>query len=148
MSLGKVPANVAIVEGDAATVVHAKVFKGLRAFNREHAVPPDRAPLVMSATDAGGAMVGGLVAESAWKWLFVDLLWVEDGQRGRGIGRSLLCAAEAEARRRECIGVYLDTFDFQARPFYERLGYIVFGTLEDYPPGHSRFYLRKRLVDE
>lgn len=54
--------------------------------------------------------------------------------------------AEDEGRLRGCIGVYLDTFDFQARPFYEKLGFTVFGTLEDYPPGHRRFFLKKRLA--
>ena len=48
-------------------------------------------------------------------------------------------AMEAEAIRRGCRGAYLDTFSYQARPFYERLGYEVFGTLDDYPAGHQRF---------
>jgi hypothetical protein len=50
-----------------------------------------------------------------------------------------------EAIRRGCRGAYLDTFSYQARPFYEKLGYAVFGTLDDYPPGHQRFFMRKRL---
>jgi hypothetical protein len=41
--------------------------------------------------------------------------------------------------------VWLDTYSFQARGFYERLGYTVFGTINDYPPGHSRFFLTKTL---
>jgi hypothetical protein len=52
---------------------------------------------------------------------------------------------EVEARRRGCHSAYLDTFDYQARPFYEKLGYVVFGTLEDYPKGHQRFYMMKKL---
>jgi hypothetical protein len=40
----------------------------------------------------------------------------------------------------------LETHSFQARPFYEKCGYKVFGTLEDYPPGHAKFFLRKRLA--
>jgi hypothetical protein len=55
--------------------------------------------------------------------------------------------AEAEAVQRGCRAVALDTFSFQARGFYERLGYSVFGVLNDCPPGHSRFYLTKRLRD-
>ena len=54
--------------------------------------------------------------------------------------------AEREAIRRGCRTIWLDTFTFQARGFYERLGYSVFGTLEDYPPGHSRFFLKKSLT--
>jgi hypothetical protein len=40
----------------------------------------------------------------------------------------------------------LDTFEYQARPFYEKLGYQLFGTLDGYPPGYRQFYLCKRLV--
>lgn len=93
-----------------------------------------------------GALVGGLTGETGWKWLFVDLLWIAETHRGRGLGARLLRSAEAEAVRRGALHVYLDTFDFQARPFYERQGYELFGTLEDYPPGHCRFFLRKDLT--
>jgi hypothetical protein len=48
-------------------------------------------------------------------------------------------------KARGCIGAHLDTFTFQARPFYERHGYAVFGQLDNYPGGHSRFFLSKRL---
>lgn len=65
--------------------------------------------------------------------------------RGQGYGTKLMAAAEAEARRRGCRDAYLDTFSFQARPFYERCGYEVFGTLEDFPTGHQRFVMRKSL---
>ncbi len=75
----------------------------------------------------------------------MDALWVADVVRGQGHGGRLLAAAEAYALERGCIGVFLDTFSFQARPFYERNGYGVFATLADYPPGHERCFLRKRL---
>ena len=90
-------------------------------------------------------MVGGLLGETNVGWLFVAALWVAERFRGRGIGTALLAEGEAEARRRECIGVYLDTYSFQARPFYERLGYELFGTLPDCPPGGAKYYLYKRL---
>ena len=78
-------------------------------------------------------------------WLQVDVLWVAAALRGRGEGARLMAAAEAYAAQKGCVGVVLDTFSFQARPFYERLGYRVFGQLDDYPPGHTRFYMEKRL---
>ena len=54
--------------------------------------------------------------------------------------------AEAIAHTRGCMGVWLDTFSFQARAFYEKRGYKVFGTIDDYPPGQSRFWMKKLLV--
>jgi GNAT superfamily N-acetyltransferase len=70
---------------------------------------------------------------------------VDDRFRGAGHGSALIEAAEQLARERDCIGVNLDTFEYQARPFYEKLGYTVFGTLEGYPPGYRQFFLAKPL---
>ena len=82
---------------------------------------------------------------SYWRWLFVDLLFVPAAHRGQGLGTALLNEAEAKARERGCIGVWLLSFSFQAPQFYQRLGYRPFGTIEDYPPGHNCTYLFKRL---
>ena len=62
-----------------------------------------------------------------------------------GVRTKLLTAAEDLARARGCVGASLDTFEYQARPFYEKLGYELFGTLDGYPPGYRQFYLRKNL---
>ena len=75
--------------------------------------------------------------------MFVDGLWVGEGWRGGGLGRALMARAEDHARARHCHAAWLDTF--QARGFYEKLGYESFGVLDDYPPGQSRHFLRKRL---
>ena len=55
-------------------------------------------------------------------------------------------SAEAYAQSRGAVGVTLETHSFQARPFYERLGYQVFSTLDGYPSGHSKFFLKKVLA--
>lgn len=89
---------------------------------------------------------GGLLGHTHWNWLFVSHLWVADPLRGRGYGRALMVQAEEEALRRGCDHAHLDTFDFQARAFYERLGYTVFGQLADYPSGHTRYFLQKELA--
>jgi GNAT superfamily N-acetyltransferase len=90
-----------------------------------------------------GEVRGGLLAMIWGGWLQVRTLWVSEMARRRGHGSRLLEAAEAYAKERACSGVFLDTFSFQARPFYERHGYKVFATQEDYPPGHARFLLRE-----
>ena len=55
--------------------------------------------------------------------------------------------AETEALARQCHHAWLDTFAFQARGFYERLGYQCFGTLDDYPVGSSRYFMSKPLLE-
>jgi GNAT superfamily N-acetyltransferase len=93
-----------------------------------------------------GEVLGGLLAMIWGGWLQVGSLWVSEIVRGQGHGPRLLEAAESYARERGCGGVLLDTFSFQAKPFYERHGYTVFGAQADHPPGHSRFFLEKRLI--
>jgi GNAT superfamily N-acetyltransferase len=72
--------------------------------------------------------------------------WVEQSQRGRGLGTKLFQAAEQEARRRGCTQIVLMTFSFQASSFYERLGFEVLSTIEDHPRGHQNLLMRKRLT--
>lgn len=103
-----------------------------------------RVPLEVVAFDQA-ELVGGAMCSTKWQWLFVDYLWVCASLRGKGIGRSLMEMAEAEARSRGCQFAKLGTYDFQALDFYERLGYRVVGVYEDLPPGHSEYWLRKEL---
>jgi GNAT superfamily N-acetyltransferase len=100
--------------------------------------------IVLTHPDTG-ELLGGLWGATSYSYLHIELLYLPDELRGAGLGRQLMTRAEREAIQRSCRGVWLDTFSFQARGFYERLGYTVFGTFEDYPPGHSRFFLRKNF---
>jgi GNAT superfamily N-acetyltransferase len=106
-------------------------------------VPLDTERFALLLRDDMGELVAGLSGAVFWGWLFVQALWVSDDLRGRGIGRALMTAAEDCARGKDCHSAWLDTF--QASGFYEKLGYERFGVLEDYPPGQSRYFLRKRL---
>ena len=88
-------------------------------------------------------MIGGLYGGIMWSWLMIDGLWISEAVRRTGLGSRLLSEAEAYAIKRKCRGVWLGTFDFQGREFYERHGYAVFAELNDFPPGHKHFHLRK-----
>jgi GNAT superfamily N-acetyltransferase len=92
-----------------------------------------------------GTIAAGLTSETYAGWLFIKYLWVRDDLRGRGVGRELMAQVERRALDRGCHSAWLDTFSFQARGFYKKLGYEEFGTL-DYPPDHRRHFMRKRLV--
>jgi GNAT superfamily N-acetyltransferase len=81
----------------------------------------------------------------AWGILYIDAFWVDEALRHRGLGKQLLERIETEATMLGCTLSHLDTFDFQARDFYERNGYELFGTLDECQPGHKRYYLKKTL---
>ncbi len=91
-------------------------------------------------------VVGGLIADMFGGWVYVGLLWVHESMRHQGYGTKLMTLLEGEAIRQGCKYAHLDTFSFEARPFYEKLGYELFGTLEDYPEGYCKYFLKKRLV--
>jgi GNAT superfamily N-acetyltransferase len=106
----------------------------------------DYRSLIISVTHPDtDELLGGLWGGTNYSLLHIELLYLPEDLRGAGLGRQLMAQAEQEAVQRGCHGVWLDTFSFQARGFYERIGYTVFGTLEDYPPGHSRFFLKKNF---
>lgn len=103
-------------------------------------------PVGFFLKSARGEWLGGLLGEIWSGWLHVRILWVDPAVRNRGNGNRLLRAAEKYAVERGGFAATLETHSFQARPFYEKCGYEVFATLDDYPPGHSKFFLRKRLT--
>ena len=96
--------------------------------------------------DPDGRILGGLLGDTYWGWLYVSILWIDERLRGQGYGEKLLAAAEQEAIRRSCKHAHLETMSFQALPFYEKHGYTVFGVLEDLPEGHQKYYMHKKLV--
>jgi GNAT superfamily N-acetyltransferase len=114
-------------------------------FNRNRAGEGNYKHLAIFLRDSDEHIVGGLVGETYWQWLYVDVLWVQESFRGEGYGDALLAIAEQEAVKRGCKYAYLDTFSFQAPDFYQERGYVIFGELPDFPQGCSRFFLKKEL---
>lgn len=125
----------------------AFVFQHLVGFNQTQTGPASARELAIFAR-RGTEIVAGLIGFTHWNWLHIRYLWVAEPLRHHGLGRRLVLAAEREARIRGCEHAHLDTFSFQAVPFYERLGYSVFGRLEDYPAGHAKVFLQKRNLPE
>ncbi|MFO1401701.1 MAG: GNAT family N-acetyltransferase [Steroidobacteraceae bacterium] len=143
------PQGVEIQVSDAAPEgVAAAVERGLTEHTAQARVA-DRLerPLSVVARGADSALLGALLGRTVWGWLHIRELWVAPAHQRRGLGRQLVRAAEDAARARGCHAAYLDTFDFQALPFYQRLDYAVFGALEDFPAGHTRYFLQRRLAD-
>jgi GNAT superfamily N-acetyltransferase len=104
-------------------------------------------PLAIFLTDERDAIMGGAFGDVWGGWLELTFLWVAEPLRGQGYGEKLLLAAEEEARMQGCQGVFLSTFSFQARPFYERFGFELFVELPDHPAGHTLYFMKKTLQD-
>jgi GNAT superfamily N-acetyltransferase len=120
----------------------------LTAFNDSHGFPSDNRPVAVLLEDAEGEIKGGLWGRTGYGWLFVEFLAVPDRLRGTGLGAALMREAERVAVERGCGGAWLTTFSFQAQGFYEKLGYSVFGRLEESPmAGNDRIFLRKRFAE-
>ncbi len=118
----------------------------INAYNVEQTGIRDGTLVACFVRDNAHQILAGIYG---WTWggcCEIRYLWVHPDLRGRGLGRRLLLAAEQEARSRGCTQVVLDTHSFQAPGFYERLGYVVFGIVQDYPYHHQKIYLKKSLA--
>ena len=115
---------------------------GISAANEAALGPSGRQLLAILIRDKD-EVIGGLLGRTAYKRLFVELLFVPERLRGQGMGERILRQAEEEAKKRGCLGVWLETFSADAKRFYVRNGYRVFGEIPDYPPGNTRSFLSK-----
>jgi len=121
------------------------IGRGLHQYNEEQAGENNFHHLCFVVQSSDQKIAGGVLAELYWDWLYIDLMWIEEKLRGHGYGNRLLTHVEDEARKRGAKNAYLDTFSFQAPDFYKKSGYQVFGELQDFPAGHQRFFLTKKL---
>jgi GNAT superfamily N-acetyltransferase len=122
------------------------IVKELLAFNNLHTGGGAPQYIVVTVRDREQALVGGLVGATYLGWLQVHALWVKEELRGRGYGDALLKVAEEEAIRRGCANSCLETLSFQALPFYEKRGYVIYGELPDFPAGEKKYSLAKPLL--
>jgi GNAT superfamily N-acetyltransferase len=123
-----------------------ELLTGLREYNRQFIDASGWGDLAVYARDNKGKMTGGLIAERKGDWLSIKYLWVSSEERGSGLGSQIMQTAEDGARARGCLHALVDTASFQALPFYQKKGYQLQMTLEDFPvKGIQRHYLSKPL---
>jgi GNAT superfamily N-acetyltransferase len=134
-----------VAERSNKTAVSRELWKGLVTFNRAQAGPMNYSRAVLSARDARGRLLGGLILQSYWRESYIELLWLSARARGAGAGGKLIKEAERRARRRGSRLIHLNTYSFQAPGFYEKQGYRRFGTISGSPRGKRRYFYFKRL---
>jgi len=134
------------VEANPAPADIDVIERALVEHNEDKSEARNYTPLTIFLRNTEGKIVGGLRGVTVWGWLFVSQLWIAEDLRGQDYGTKLMESAEREAMARQCHAAYVDTFSFLALDFYRKVGYTVFGQLEDFPKGHIRYFLKKVLT--
>ena len=138
------PWTVAL-EADPDPALRAEILEPLARYNDAAAGPGRWGTLAVTVRGGDGKVVGGLWGRTGYGFLFVELLALGPA-RGLGLGRKVMALAEAEARRQGLLGIWLDTWTFQAPGFYPKLGFVECGRITEYPPGHDRIFYVKRFA--
>jgi GNAT superfamily N-acetyltransferase len=145
MGCGLIEKPRLVVSGEPTEADRAAILAGLVAFNRAHVEPGSTGALAVLLKQEDDTTIGGLWGSTLFGWLRIELLFVPESSRGASLGSTIMQRAEALALARGCIGASLDTYSFQARGFYEKLGYSLVGTIADCPPCGARHFLQKRF---
>jgi GNAT superfamily N-acetyltransferase len=124
----------------------AFVGEKLSSFNDADVGAADKTPLAIFVRGEDEEILAGISGYTAWGWLYIQWLWVDDSLRGQRTAGRMLQAAEDEALSRGCHSAFIDTFNPAAKNAYERQGYGTFGELPDFPIGRTRSFLKKQLV--
>ncbi|WP_061316214.1 GNAT family N-acetyltransferase [Clostridium botulinum] len=96
--------------------------------------------------DTNGEIIAGILSKMyCWNCIYIDVLWIKEQYRKDGLGTKLLKEVEKIAKEKDCHLIHLDTFDFQAKDFYIKHGYEIFGILDQCPENHKRYFMKKNI---
>lgn len=121
-----------------------EIIEQLIQFNRQYIESDKREPLAIWCRDEAGKKIAGITGNTFGKWLEIKYLWVDQSMRGQRVGTEILERMIAAGKSRGCSHFLVDTYDFQARPFYEKNGFENVFTLDEYPLTGKRHYLVKQ----
>ena len=121
------------------------ILDGVRNFNRAQTGNERPHQVAYFLRDEDRQIAGGVQGSFWGRSVHIDALWVEEKYRGQDYGSKLMKAIEDYAQSHAYPLVYLETTSFQALPFYEGLGYEIFGELPDIATGHTLYFLMKEL---
>lgn len=127
--------------------LHQAIYQPLREQIVQAVGPVHTRAVGVLLRDESGEPAGGAWGTAMLGWLQIEGMIVVPALRGHGLGSRLLRGLEQSAVEAGCHAAWVDTFEFQARGFYEKLGYVLFGTLDDFPLGSHRHFLCRRLVE-
>lgn len=119
---------------------------GLTKFNESFTGSVFREKISSFVKDDSGNIVGGILGEINWNWMYIQGLWIDESVRNDGWGHKLLSQMEEYALSKSTTNIRLETTTFQALGFYVKAGYSVFGELANMPDGHTCYFLQKQLA--
>lgn len=129
---------------DAFEIIDEQLY----AYNKK-CVPATQSPEAIGINyiiKENDSFVAGICADVyTWKIMYIELLFVDEAHRNKDLATMLLHKIEQDAKALGVTLVHTDSYDFQAKDFYLKQGYEVFGVLDDCPKGHKRYYLKKIL---
>lgn len=130
------------IDEDPKTV--ESLIEGIKGFNRQFVDSPPLQKFNVALRDGAGAVIGGVAATLSAGSMYLEVVWNGDAVRGQGHGRKMIQMIEDEGKKRGALDSWLYTMSFQAQPFYEKLGYKVYGEVP-FPGGHKRIIMWKAL---
>ncbi|MGI8837223.1 MAG: GNAT family N-acetyltransferase [Pyrinomonadaceae bacterium] len=117
----------------------------IRSFNRDRTGIERPRTMAYFLRDEQRRIIGGVQGMLWGRSMHIDMLWVDESHRGQGHGSKLMTAIENYGATHGYPLIYLETASFQALPFYEGLGYRLFGELSEISEGETMFCLHKVL---
>ena len=133
------------IEDDLDENVFRTLLDGMRVFNRQSIPDLYSRKITVVVRDKSGAVRGGTIGRIAGDSMYVEVVWNDDEARSHGLGRRMMRLLEDEARKSGAREAWLYTMSFQAKPFYEKLGYTQFAELPWLGGKHHRHFMRKDL---
>lgn len=92
-----------------------------------------------------GEIIGGAFGHSKWGLLNLEIFWVKEEIRGKGVGTKVIEELKSVAKKLNCNGIELYTMSFQAEKFYLSLGFETVGKIDDCWSGHNKIFMYKKL---
>ena len=127
---------------DEARILH----RALTRFNEAN-IPSEHDEIIISKklVDEEGRLIAGISGMAGdWNACSIDVLWVEEAYRKQGLGSYLLREVEEEAKKYGTYIMLSEAGDWN-EGFFQKNGYTIRGTLENYPQGHKCYELEKRF---
>ena len=137
---------IPILESNPSQEMLDLLGKGIDEFNISKTGFSGNRDLTFFVRDEQENIIGGVHGNfNQSGWLYISAIWVAESHRSQGIGLDLMEYIEKEAIKNGCVHSYLNTIEFQAPKFYEKMGYEIFATLENFHDGFNKYFLKKEL---